>query len=579
MNPQSDTSLSSDSAQAYHGPPSQKTTVSSHSKTWKGKMAAGVKKIGLPFRKKAPDETASLQTMETGPESSYMYEKPEESTLMSLEEESSPTEAMKYASQVQHQEPSKESGYNQMPGAMWEVAAAAQIVQTTGVPGQQTSTPSSHEESPSWQEAAQQWKASQGIRRGIPQSQESKALGPQPAPPAGYPGTQQMGLDESMGSTLHDVIRCQSLAQANMFQTLQSNLTPENKPNLRAWADTFGEPMTARISPVESTSSIGGTLDTIIEEENPIPLTLPRSSGAQTPYYPTEEDPWREQTDTDELLEQHPHADSPPWQHRVLFTDTNKEDTVLWWFTGAQSLAGTTNIGLTAGARSADAYGTWPEPDIMKLDLTQSSNLSSTPNPPSMSNPPLYHKESFSGGSMRERTSTKSLKNTEGTSHMSGTGTRYGSMETPISYDMNPSFTQPTISTDWTHGLEPRYKSTGSPVRENMPMMNPSLTTPMRKVTSSSKDPVEGPTDEELYKMNWDQFWWHMHDQPGLLDFCLKGVSWHLIVMHQECQLEPKCQLTPGLTNPTGSRAGSYDIRDKNWRGSEFEPATWQNID
>ncbi|KAK0443688.1 uncharacterized protein EV420DRAFT_1484906 [Desarmillaria tabescens] len=328
------------SAQACHSPQSQKTTTSSHSKTWKGKMAAGAKKIGLPFGKKTSDETASLQTTE----SSYTYEKPEGSTLMSLEEESSPTEAMKYASQVQHQEPSKESGYGQMLGTMWEVAVAAQIVQTMEVPGQWMSTPSGHGESPSWPEVAQQRKASQGIRRGIPQSQESKALDPRPAPPAGYPGTQQMGLDESMGSTLHDVIHHQSLAQVDMFQTLQSNLTPGNEDSdLRAWADTFGEPTTARISPVKSTSSIGRTLDTITEGENPIPLIPTRPSGTQTPYYSANEDPWGEQTDTNELLEQHPHADSPPWEQRVLFADTNEEDTVLWWFTGAQSLAGTTN--------------------------------------------------------------------------------------------------------------------------------------------------------------------------------------------------------------------------------------------
>ncbi|KAK0454242.1 uncharacterized protein EV420DRAFT_1645141 [Desarmillaria tabescens] len=231
MNPPSDTSLPSDSAQACHSPQSQRTTASSHSKTWKGKMAAGAKKIGLPFGKKAPDETASLQTTETVPESSYTYEKPEGSTLMSLEEESSPTEAMKYASQVQHQDQSKESGYNQMLGTMWEAVAAAQLVQTTERPNQQTSTPSDPGENPSWKEAAQQWKASQGIRRGIPQSQESKALGPRPAPPAGYPGTWQTELDESMGSTLQDVIRHQSLAQVDTFQTLQSNLTPENEPS------------------------------------------------------------------------------------------------------------------------------------------------------------------------------------------------------------------------------------------------------------------------------------------------------------------------------------------------------------
>ncbi|KAK0434982.1 uncharacterized protein EV420DRAFT_1653602 [Desarmillaria tabescens] len=114
--------------------------------------------------------------------------------------------------------------------------------------------------------------------------------------------------------------------------------------DLRTWADTPRESTTARISPVESTSSIGGTLDTITEEENPIPLSIPEPTGTQTPYYTAEEDPWGEQTDAEELLEQHPHADSPPWQHRVLFADTNEEDTVLWWFTGGQSRGGTTDI-------------------------------------------------------------------------------------------------------------------------------------------------------------------------------------------------------------------------------------------
>ncbi|KAK0433902.1 uncharacterized protein EV420DRAFT_1488912 [Desarmillaria tabescens] len=360
MNPQSDTSLPSDSAQARRSPQSRKMTESSHSQTWKGKMTAGAKKLGLPLWKKPSDDTTSLQTMtETVPESSYTYKKPEGSTLMSLEEESSPTEAMKYVSQVQHQKQLKESGYDQMPGAMWEAAAAAQIVQTPEVPGQQTSIASGPGESPLWPEAAQQWKA------------------------------------------------------------------------------------------IEATSSIGGTLDTITEEENPIPLQLPRLSGAQTPYYPDDKDPWGEQTDTNKLLEQHPHADSPPWERRILFADTNEEDTVLWWFTGAQSLARTTDVS-----------------NLVETELNQ-ADLADWPH------------------------------------------CRYGSTEIPISYDMNPSSTQPIISTDWTCGLEPGYKSTGSPMRENMQTKPPS----MRRTMSLSRDPAIDPTDEELYRMNWDQFWWHTHDK------------------------------------------------------------------
>ncbi|KAK0458211.1 uncharacterized protein EV420DRAFT_1479954 [Desarmillaria tabescens] len=282
---------------------------------WKGKMAAGAKKLGLPFGKKTSDNTASLQTTTvTVPESSYMYEKPEGSTLMSLEEESSPTEAMKYTSWVQHQEQLKESGYDQMPGAMWEAAAAAQIVQTLGVPSQQMGTASGPGESPSWLEVARQQKATD------------------------YPGTQQMEPDESMGSTLHDTIRRQSLAQIDTFQTLQSNLTPESSltreiitiADLRSLADTA----TAQISPVESTSTIGGTLDTITKEENPIPLTLPRLSGAQTPYY-NDDDPW----------DDHFHTKSPQPECRVFFVDDGPEDdTIIWWFTGAHSLAGTTDV-------------------------------------------------------------------------------------------------------------------------------------------------------------------------------------------------------------------------------------------
>ncbi|KAK0470207.1 uncharacterized protein EV420DRAFT_1473288 [Desarmillaria tabescens] len=332
MNPQSDTSLPSDSAQACRSPPSQKTTTSSHSKTWKGKMAAGAKKIGLPFRKKAPDETASLQTMETILESSYMYEKPEGSTLMSLEEEFLLTKAMKYASQVQHQKPLKESGYDQMLGTMWEEAAAAQIVQTPEVTGQQMSIASSPGESPSWREAAQQQK-----------------------------------------------------------------------------------------------------------------------------------------------------------ERRVLFTDINEEDTVLWWFTGAQSLTGTTNIS-----------------NPVETELDQANHdLEPFLNP----KPTFYVKPPF----ISQRELQWWVYDREDFKQIFEEYRRYGSTEIPISYDTNPFFTQPTISTDWTCGLEPRYKSTGSPVWEHMQTTHPSLMTPMKKVTSSSRDPVGDPTDEELYRMNWDQFWWHMH--------------------------------------------------------------------
>ncbi|KAK0463253.1 uncharacterized protein EV420DRAFT_1639406 [Desarmillaria tabescens] len=379
-------------------------------------------------------------------------------------EESSPTEAMKYASQVQHQEQSKESGYDQMPGVMWEVAAAAQIVQTPEVPGQQTSIASGPGESPSWQEAAQQWKASRYI----------------PDPPIQPdPREREQWAEEECRAPARNTITI---------------------ADLRAWADTFGEPTTARISPVESTSSIGGTLDTITEEENPIPLTLPRSSGAQTPYYPNDEDPWGEQTDTNELLEQHPHADSLLWERRVLFADTNEEDTVLWRVS---------QIGLTAGAGSANDYGTWPEPDITKLAPTQSSKPSLPPNQPSTSTHHSYPKESYSGGPTIEQTSKTYSKDIEDTSHISGTGTRYGSMEIPTSYNTNPSSIQLIISTDWTHGLEPGYKSTSSPVRENMPMNPPS----MRGTMSLFRGPAPIPTEEELYRMNWDQFWWNMHDQ------------------------------------------------------------------
>ncbi|KAK0452041.1 uncharacterized protein EV420DRAFT_1646002 [Desarmillaria tabescens] len=546
MNPPSNTSLPSDSAQARHSPQSQRMTTSSHSKTWKGKMAAGVKRIGLPFGKKALDEAASLQMTETVPESSYTYEKPEGSTLMSLEEESSPTEAMKYASQVQHQDQSKESGYDQMPGAMWEAVAAAQIAQTTEQPGQQTSTPSGHGENPSWKEAAQQWKASQGIRWGIPQSQESKALGHQPAPPAGYPGTRQTELDESMGSTLQDVIRRRSLAQVNTFQTLQSNLTPENEPSgqkrnvapqpeISSLSQTSehgqippgspqlheshqsspphpsGEPST--LSPRRKTLSLSQSQNPLGPRPHIIPpkKTHGGSSQMQKSYLdstPTQthhpgsvgsysQTPTRKTLSSGGSQEINP-AEEPPTYQIPSRTSSIKQ---------------VSQTGLTAGAGSVDNYGTWPEPDIMKLDLTQSSNPSSIPNPPSTLNPPLYHKESFSGGSMIGKTSTRSLKNTEGTSHTSGTGTRYGSTEIPIYYDMNPSSTQPTISTNWTRGLEPGYKSTGSPVQENIPMTNPSSVTPMREATSSYRDQVGNPTDEELYKMSWDQFWWHMHDK------------------------------------------------------------------
>ncbi|KAK0455159.1 uncharacterized protein EV420DRAFT_1481416 [Desarmillaria tabescens] len=505
------------SAQAHRSPPSQRTTTSSHSKTWKGKMTAGAKKLGLPFGKKTPADTVSLQTTtETVPESSYMYEKPEGSTLMSLEEESSPTEAMKYASQVQHQEQLKESGYDQMPGAMWEATAMAQIVQTMEAPGQQMSTVSSPGESPSWQEAARQWKASQGIRRGIPQSQESKALGPRPAPPAGYPGTQQTGLDESTESTLHDVIRCRSLAQIDTFQTLQSNLTPESSNNGQKRNTSepgqmpsgnpqlheshqlsphppSGEPSTR--SPRKKTLSLSHFPD----PQGPRPPTI-----LMTKTHGESRQIQRSSSNTPMLTPRHGSEGSylqTPMM-RTRSSGGSQEPNPL-----PELPTQASQIGLTAGAGSADDYGTWPKPDITKLGPTQSSNPSLPPNQPSTLNPPSYPRESYSGGSMTGQTSETSSKVIEDTSHMSGTGTRYGSTEIPTSYDMNPFSTQPTISTDWTHGLEPGYKSTGSPMRENTKTIPPST----KGTTSSFKGPAPIPTDEELYRMNWDQFWWYMH--------------------------------------------------------------------
>ncbi|KAK0455370.1 uncharacterized protein EV420DRAFT_1481246 [Desarmillaria tabescens] len=458
MNPQQDTSLPSDSTQACHSPqgkgfeclyPASKTSpqrmmVSLHSKTWKGKMTAGVKKLGLSFMKKTSDDSASLQTMTaTISESSYTYEKPEGSTLMSLEEESSQTEAMKYALEVQHQRQLKESGSDQMPGIRW----------------------------------------------GIPQSQESQALGPRPAPLAGYSGTQQTEPNKSMGSTLHDIIRRRSLAQVDTFQTLQSNLTPESSQNGQK----------RNVVPQPEKLSLSQTSDT---SQTP-------PAGAETPYY-YDDDPWGE----------HPQTESPQPERRVFFADGGpKDDTIIWWFTGAHSLAGTTDVPnpVEEELNQADHNDwphcqIWPEPDITKLGLTQTSNPSFTQNPPSRSSHPLYHKGSFSGGSTRERTSISSSKNIEDTSHMSGTGIRYGSTEIPISYNMNPSSTQPIIQTDWTRGLEPGYKSTGSPVWENTQMNPPST----MKATSSFKDLVPVPTAEELYRMNWDQFWWHIHDSLPL---------------------------------------------------------------
>ncbi|KAK0463254.1 uncharacterized protein EV420DRAFT_1476963 [Desarmillaria tabescens] len=437
MNPQSDTSLPSDSAQAHHSPQSQKTTTSSHSKTWKGKMVAGAKKIGLPLRKKALDETASLQTTETIPESSYTYEKPEGSTLMSLEKESSPTKAMKYASQIQHREPLKESGYDQMPGTMWEVTAAAQIVQTTEVPGQQTSTPSGHGESPSWREAAQQWKTLQSnLTPENEHSGQKRNIVPQP--------------ETELPS-----------------QTSGHGQTPSGSPRLHeshqlSPLHPSGEPSTQ--SPRKKTLSLSHSQDPL----GPRPHTIPpkkthgESRQMQTSYSSSTlmqtlrrgsvesylQIPTRRTLSSGGSQEPNPSPELPTYQIPLK----------------PSSIRQVSQTGLTAGAGSADDYGTWPEPDITKLDPTQSSNLSSNPNPPFTSNPPLYHKESFSGGSMRERTSTTSLKSTEGTLHMSGIGTRYGSTEIPTSYNMNPSSTQPTISTDWTRGLEPGYKSTGSPV-------------------------------------------------------------------------------------------------------------------
>ncbi|KAK0445283.1 uncharacterized protein EV420DRAFT_1484339 [Desarmillaria tabescens] len=288
-------------------------TISLHSKTWKGKMAAGAKKLGLPFGKKTPDDSISLQTTATVPESSYTYKKPEGSTLMLLEEESSQTEAMKYASEVQHQEQSKESGSNQMPGAMWEAAVAAQIVQTLEVPGQQTSTASGPGESPFMGGRGMTMEG--GPRDTTGNSPEPRILGPGSLTSSAS-WLSWYSADRTRRVYGIDTPQCYSLPIPSSNRYIPDPPIQPDPSKIAEWerehhaparegiitiADlrNLADTATARISPVKSTSSIGRTLDTITEGENPIPLQSP-GTRVPTPYY-ANNDPWGD----------HPHTDSP----------------------------------------------------------------------------------------------------------------------------------------------------------------------------------------------------------------------------------------------------------------------------
>ncbi|KAK0435789.1 uncharacterized protein EV420DRAFT_1652964 [Desarmillaria tabescens] len=130
----------------------QWSTISLQTK-WKRVVTKVAQKVGLPWGKKTSADLASLQMTScqslphnyrppysTQPESTSISEELKDSMSTWLPEESSQTEAMRYASSIQQQEKmSQKTTSNQTMSSMWEVEVMRKAVEEA-LPPLQTST-------------------------------------------------------------------------------------------------------------------------------------------------------------------------------------------------------------------------------------------------------------------------------------------------------------------------------------------------------------------------------------------------------------------------------------------------------